>query len=829
MSRKLPRDYQIQALDAFKKHYWLDMNRRGILNMFCGLGKSMALYLMMNCSYRHGSRVIIYCTPRIELILQITENFLEYHSPADFKMQLRISASGTFTLRDGVKMFDSRERFDENTLTVIVTTYCTFAGTKNAPSGKSHGLATYLARSSPVHAFIFDESHNIGKPGDRTGKCIQTLKKYAGSHVVFATATPTTYVKTGQRVVDPDSLDMTNEHIYGKIFYHLPYSVARNILDVSGNKVLSNYRVLFMDVEHQEVLNKIQASKMIGGTDKAHINEETIIAKWFLENALVLPLKKTIIYASTKKHAEKYSEVFKTLCGQISGLAVDERFKQAFSELKITVYHSEINLQLRETIKRNFTTDTAGKHVIISVQALNEGVDLPSCDSVLFTYDKKCSISTTVQNIGRTLRPDPQNPDKIAHIFLPTTIAEYEDHGNSKYFERARKVLTDLNSSAEPFYSGYENVRVPKRSKKEIVGSHETTYPEGVAVVVDSLNIGTAIWDPVTGLIEKLSGVFATKSITETTPAQMRAIALLLLGDSPITTAVKSREVLNYVGDCHYKCRCPCLEFTSWDSIVYGYDVPTFEMSRSVILPYRNEFIKKYLCEVADVQGYQLREGCASEVMDVFEEIGYQRHDLDAAETRPSSPAALFKEYVVAAMLRDVVNSRNAHVCSVPPIWTWPRVYAAEKDSGVDVLGVCAFDTVPTARGTPSRVKTINNCTFLGAKSDRFTPSKWVSFKLHENTNAEIVKCLTSITGTTISNIPVASIYSVDRGATPNLVCTGRIEYASTEGQRVFLTLHGKITYDESVITARNMNNPESKKLLDILKKLREEIISKTS
>ena len=58
------------------------------------------------------------------------------------------------------------------------------------------------------------------------------------------------------------------------------------------------------------------------------------------------------------------------------------------------------------------------KAVLTNAFALQEGIDIKKVDSIFFSSPKSSTISI-VQAIGRALRLDPDNPDKVAAIVVP--------------------------------------------------------------------------------------------------------------------------------------------------------------------------------------------------------------------------------------------------------------------------------------------------------------------------------------------------------------------------------------------------------------------------
>jgi DNA-directed RNA polymerase subunit H (RpoH/RPB5) len=87
---------------------------------------------------------------------------------------------------------------------------------------------------------------------------------------------------------------------------------------------------------------------------------------------------------------------------------------------QITCSDSEMS---RKEILSQFSTSEK-RQLLFSVRILDEGIDIPSCDSIFITYPSKSKIRT-IQRLNRCTRIDKANPFKIGNIFL--WCDEYEE------------------------------------------------------------------------------------------------------------------------------------------------------------------------------------------------------------------------------------------------------------------------------------------------------------------------------------------------------------------------------------------------------------------
>lgn len=108
--------------------------------------------------------------------------------------------------------------------------------------------------------------------------------------------------------------------------------------------------------------------------------------------------KKTIIYSPTVEYSKKLE------------LQINEFFKSSVArEFNGTTTQPE-----RDKIIDDFKNDRI--KILINVDLIGEGFNVPSCDCV-FLLRATQSLTLYIQQAGRALRSDPQNPNKRASIF----------------------------------------------------------------------------------------------------------------------------------------------------------------------------------------------------------------------------------------------------------------------------------------------------------------------------------------------------------------------------------------------------------------------------
>jgi len=206
---------------------------------------------------------------------------------------------------------------------------------------------------------VYDEAHRTC--GDVKKKFCNSMKVEARKKL-FMTATELVSK-------DPGHYSMDDKKCYGDIIYK--YTLKQAIIDDN----LCNYRIIC--VETEEPLNK-------------NIFIPNIVKKCFDE----YNIKHLIVYCETKDEVEQLS-------------------KQTNQYIKSFFIHEKTGPIDRELIIKKFKSE---KSVIFNCNVLSEGIDLPYCDSILFSHNTQAKVRI-IQCIGRCLRK--YDDKKIAHIIIP--------------------------------------------------------------------------------------------------------------------------------------------------------------------------------------------------------------------------------------------------------------------------------------------------------------------------------------------------------------------------------------------------------------------------
>jgi superfamily II DNA or RNA helicase len=450
------RYYQQLAVSQFNNHYYTNKNNSGILSMCCGSGKTFTFWsIMVDCIKNHNEKLFMYVTSRRLLvkdiifnlinwiyinglkidiiykvsdfsILQLEKDLYEYHKDTVYKFKEYFSyyKKHNFINPDDSNIISElKNRLFNNRKVIIITTY-------ESSNKFIDTMSNYNKDNDQINPdlLILDECHHVVSE-DRIKKAKNILdqnenKYFFPSKYLFMTATPLKIIKKNNESEYIDGMieySMDNIDIYGKIFFEYSFYQGKIDDNITGFEIIS---LKDKDkVKYNEISKKI---KNLNKEDQQTLYFETI--GYILNQAIKdNNLKRTIVFLS-----DQYKINI---------------FKEILNKLKLDCYicHSDQNNTDRNNNINDFKITSDDTKILLSVGMLNEGVDIPICDSILFAEDRK-SETIIVQNIGRALRKSPGK--QIAYVIIPTYIYNVDVNENNELIE-----LSETNSTNYSIFS----------------------------------------------------------------------------------------------------------------------------------------------------------------------------------------------------------------------------------------------------------------------------------------------------------------------------------------------------------------------------------------
>jgi superfamily II DNA or RNA helicase len=272
-------------------------------------------------------------------------------------------------------------------------------------------------KGQTVDLGIFDEAHKT--TGDKEGLFAFGLsdKNIRIKKRLFLTATPRHY-KLNKRDKDGDFqvVSMSDEAVYGKVSYRLPFSTA-----VAAG-IIVPYKVIISVSLNKEV----DAELLRRGSTR--VRRDEIQTKWVANQ---IALKRAIEKTGASKVITFHSRV--NLAEDFAG--DDTRgFKEHVKGFDVFHVNGSQNAADRKALLEGFKAATKG--LITNARCLTEGVDVPAVDMVAFVDPRKSKIDIA-QAAGRAMRQSKATNKKLGYIVVPLFIEQKKGETEAEAFTRA--------------------------------------------------------------------------------------------------------------------------------------------------------------------------------------------------------------------------------------------------------------------------------------------------------------------------------------------------------------------------------------------------------
>jgi len=209
---------------------------------------------------------------------------------------------------------------------------------------------------------------------------------------------------------------MSDEAIYGKVSYRLPFSTA-----VAAG-IIVPYKVIISVSLNKEV----DAELLRRGSTR--VRRDEIQAKWVANQ---IALKRAIEKTGASKIITFHSRV--NLAEDFAG--DDARgFKEHVKGFDIFHVNGSQNAADRKALLEGFKA--APKGLITNARCLTEGVDVPAVDMVAFVDPRKSKIDIA-QAAGRAMRQSKATNKKLGYIVVPLFIEQKKGETEAEAFTRA--------------------------------------------------------------------------------------------------------------------------------------------------------------------------------------------------------------------------------------------------------------------------------------------------------------------------------------------------------------------------------------------------------
>lgn len=403
------RGYQNEAVGLLEQHNW-----RGILNMATGTGKTITSLLAVDrILLTHTEHVVCIVVPQLHLLYQ-WEQIIN-----DKCIDIEILKCAENKKLWGSKLYRHSKVLRKSQL-YILTTYKTLID-----DTFQDGISRYEDRV----VYIFDECHKLGST-----EIMNKLVLNKNSKRIGLSATP-------NRWLDEEGNSFIENKI-GPVLYEFTLS------DAIRKNYLTPYEYFphFSQLSDSEFLEFMELTNKIGKASVLHKNEDCDSGK-VLESLLN---KRASISKGAKNKFSSFISVFdnqiekKFTLVYVYDLQVNEMVELLKSRYKLNVHGIVASTKITDRTQILNSFDSGEIDVIVAIQCLDEGVDLPNC-KYAYILASSTNPREFIQRRGRILRKAKDKKRGIIHDFI--TIAPDSDFYD--YREKGIVIKRELQRIAE--------------------------------------------------------------------------------------------------------------------------------------------------------------------------------------------------------------------------------------------------------------------------------------------------------------------------------------------------------------------------------------------
>lgn len=371
-----------QADGIIKSIDYFDENKRGCIYLPTGAGKTIYEYLVSSI-YLELGKIQIFVLPLISLLHQTRVKLNKYFIQ-DFEhlnlptKQLSIvseedNKNDSTTSKEEIRKF--LQSINRDNSAWIFVTYASLSMLNEIIEKENKN----------IDFIIFDEAHHtVGNI-----ECKKVMENKLIDKFLYLTATPKFLRKTCKKQ-EGNKFCMRNESYYGQIIYQLSmrYCIEKNII---------NKYQLFLSNSNYNLENNV-----IKYQNREFLSRHLISLGMLINAYKNKYITSCLGFCNSIESCKKLKEII-------------DNNSMIFSDIKVEIYHSKMKNSDKKEILKKF--DKGDINFLISINSLNEGIDIENVDSVIFFDNIKGTINIQ-QKIGRGLRKKSNN-QTTTKIMIP--------------------------------------------------------------------------------------------------------------------------------------------------------------------------------------------------------------------------------------------------------------------------------------------------------------------------------------------------------------------------------------------------------------------------
>lgn len=474
------RPHQVEAVEAVVDAFVAGERRVTVISA-CGTGKTLTAAAT---AYRLAPRgTVLVAVPTLALLTQTIQRWRESGRPG-----LTLGVSSLAQHRSGLSTQQALMTNDSDTIAALLdevrgpaTVFVTYA---------SLPLIHRLHEDHALPAWdmvVIDEAHRTCKKVGRGWGIIHSDDALPAKLRLYMTATPRIFNTPAPRgplsalfEAMPDAT-MDRLDIFGPVVYRLSLSEAIE------RGILADYRVVMPVVTDQDLHGILTDNP----ADSAH------------HNGLRTAALHVAILRAVADHDLRRVLVFhnRIIAAHAFATALTGTAAQAANDLHIPdLWSHAVDSKQQPAHRRRLMEDFAAtprRAVLSNVRVLNEGVDIPAIDAVVFAAARE-SVIDAIQAIGRALRQQPGQGKKatlVLPVYLPDAVSAHDMLRTSK-FAGLWNILQALRAHDDTFL---DRVAMPHTSGPSGLPARTVHYHLPERALEIALALGLEITLPPTG------------------------------------------------------------------------------------------------------------------------------------------------------------------------------------------------------------------------------------------------------------------------------------------------------------------------------------------
>jgi len=466
---KKPRPHQRKAINEVVKN----LSDRGQLIMACGTGKTL---VGQRIAEKLESKSTLVLFPSL-LLLSKTVNDWLFDKEIEFAFLPVCSDSSVVKGTDVAEITASELSYPSTTDPAQIAKFLKRRGNKVVFS--TYQSSPQIAKAMKKHKLpkfdliIADEAHRCaGKVSSHYSTVLDNALLPAQRRL-FMTATPRVFKNNAKKLMADAGIEiasMDDESKFGKELHKLSFGEA------IANNLLSDYRVLVIGVNDQMVKEMVTERTLVKTQTGLEQDARSLAIQIGLAKAIKkYDLKRVISFHSRVNLAKNFAKDFHQV---LNFLNAKERpkGKLTYEHVNGNMRTSERNAKLREL----GDLSEQDRYVLGNARCLSEGVDVPALDGIAFVDPRRSEIDI-VQAVGRAIRLDRTNENKIGTIVIPVFIEEGDNPDKEisrSEFDQVWKVVTALRAHDDALGEELDRLRTK-------LGEHGKISLKGAKIILD--------------------------------------------------------------------------------------------------------------------------------------------------------------------------------------------------------------------------------------------------------------------------------------------------------------------------------------------------------